>query len=44
MSGFEDLAAPYVLGALEPEERSRFEAHLSECAECTTLVQDLSEG
>ena len=44
MNDFEDLAAPYVLGALEPEERSRYEAHLLECAECTALVSDLSEG
>lgn len=44
MSEFEDLAAPYVLGALEPEERSRYEAHLLECTECTALVNDLAQG
>jgi anti-sigma-K factor RskA len=44
MSDFEDLAAPYVLGALEPDERSRFEAHLLECTECTALVNDLAQG
>ncbi|MGH8958979.1 MAG: anti-sigma factor [Acidimicrobiia bacterium] len=44
MSEFEDLAAPYVLGALEPEERRRFEAHLQECAQCTALVSELSQG
>ena len=44
MSEFEDLAAPYVLGALEPEERSRYEAHLLECTECTALVDDLAQG
>jgi anti-sigma-K factor RskA len=44
MNEFEELAAPYVLGALEPEERSRFEAHLLECTECTALVNDLASG
>jgi anti-sigma-K factor RskA len=44
MSDFEDLAAPYVLGALEPDERRGFEAHLLECSECTALVNDLAQG
>lgn len=28
------LAAPFALDALDPHERSRFEAHLDQCAEC----------
>ena len=44
MSEYEDLAAPYVLGALEPEERSRYEAHLLECTECSAMVNDLAQG
>lgn len=36
---FEDAA--YVLGALDPAERTRFEAHLRECDECTARVRDL---
>ncbi|HJU82118.1 MAG TPA: anti-sigma factor [Acidimicrobiia bacterium] len=44
MNEFEEFAAPYLLGALEPEERRRFEAHLLECSECTALVNDLAQG
>ena len=29
-----ELAAPYALGAVAPDERERFEAHLAECAAC----------
>lgn len=28
------LLAPYALGAVDPDERARFEAHLDHCAEC----------
>jgi anti-sigma-K factor RskA len=38
-----ELAAPYALGALDPEERARFEAHLAECAACRGEVQSLRE-
>jgi anti-sigma-K factor RskA len=35
------LAAPYVLGGLEPDEKDAFEAHLATCGECTAEVQSL---
>lgn len=38
-----ELAAPYVLGALPPDERERFAAHLAECAACRGEVQALRE-
>ena len=38
-----ELAAPYALDALDPEERARFEAHLAECAVCRGEVQSLRE-
>jgi anti-sigma-K factor RskA len=38
-----ELAAPYGLGALPPDERERFEAHLAECAACRGEVQALRE-
>ncbi len=38
-----ELAAAYALGALDPEERVRFEAHLAECATCRAEVQALRE-
>ncbi|PPJ32526.1 hypothetical protein C5E45_05485 [Nocardia nova] len=34
--------APYVLGALDPDQRLEYEAHLSECLECRLAVADLS--
>jgi Putative zinc-finger len=37
-----DSAAAYVLGALPAAERSAFEAHLSECADCRQAVADLA--
>lgn len=37
-----ELAA-YVLGALEPAEAERFEAHLASCAECAREVREFSE-
>ena len=36
-----DTAALYLLGALEPPEAKRFEAHLASCAECGAEVQTL---
>ena len=38
-----ELAAPYALGALAPDERERFEAHLAGCAACRGEVQVLRE-
>jgi len=35
------LTGPYVLDALPDDERVRFEAHLAECAFCTTEVAEL---
>jgi anti-sigma-K factor RskA len=43
--GHEDLrehAALFVLGALTPEERAEFEAHLAGCDECASDVRSLS--
>lgn len=37
-----DLAAAYVLDALDPEERSAFEEHLRSCPPCRAAVADLS--
>lgn len=40
-----DLAASYALGALDGDERSRFEAHLREgCRECETALIDYGES
>lgn len=33
-----ELSAGFVLGALDPDDRRRFEAHLAECAECRREV------
>ena len=38
-----ELAAPYALGALDPEERARFETHLAVCAVCRAEVRSLKE-
>lgn len=38
-----ELAAPYALGALDAEERARFEVHLAGCAQCRGEVQSLRE-
>jgi hypothetical protein len=37
-----DSAAAYVLGALPASERSAFESHLTECADCRQAVADLA--
>jgi anti-sigma-K factor RskA len=34
--------AGYVLGALPPDERQRYVAHMAECAECRRSVRDLA--
>ncbi|GAA4163095.1 zf-HC2 domain-containing protein [Gryllotalpicola daejeonensis] len=34
--------AAYVLGALSPDDRRRFEAHLEECADCRAAVGELA--
>jgi anti-sigma-K factor RskA len=39
-----DLAAGYALGALTPEERRDFEAHLRGCDDCRAAVADLSDA
>ncbi|MGW6276874.1 anti-sigma factor [Kribbella sp. NPDC055071] len=38
------LTGPYVLDALPDDERIAFEAHLAECAFCTTEVAELREA
>lgn len=38
-----DHAAPYALGALTPEERSAFEAHLANCEMCRDEVRSFVE-
>lgn len=44
MNEIHDLAAPYVLDALDVDERSRFEQHLDGCHECCHLIRELSWG
>ncbi|MDT7727318.1 MAG: hypothetical protein QOI21_3894 [Actinomycetota bacterium] len=39
---FEMFDGAYVLGALSPEERQAYEAHLGECDECARSVRELS--
>lgn len=38
-----DYAAPYALGALAPEERSAFEAHLAGCDACRAQVRTFTQ-
>jgi anti-sigma-K factor RskA len=38
-----ELAAPYVLGALEPANRAAFEAHLAVCGECAAEVRSYAQ-
>jgi anti-sigma-K factor RskA len=42
-SEYEQLAAGYVLGALEPDDEHVFQRHLGGCAECEANVRDLEE-
>ena len=44
MSDLHDLAAAYVLGALEPSEVEAFESHLDGCPACQVEVGKLGEG
>ncbi|MCZ6662364.1 MAG: anti-sigma factor [Actinobacteria bacterium] len=44
MSQIHDLAAPYVLGSLDADERLAFEEHLEFCAACQGTVAELGEG
>lgn len=39
---FREWAAAYVLGALDPDEIRRFEAHLEQCEQCRYEVADLA--
>ncbi|WP_236791269.1 anti-sigma factor [Amycolatopsis sp. GM8] len=39
---FETYDAAYVLGALSPEDRAAYEAHLKECPDCARAVQELA--
>jgi len=39
---FRDWDAAYVLGALDPEDRRAFEAHLRHCASCRAAVAELA--
>ena len=41
---YDDLVAPYLLGALEPDEAGDFEAHLETCAACSEEVELLRVG
>jgi anti-sigma-K factor RskA len=40
-SDFEELAAGYVLGALEPDDEHAFQQHLSGCSVCEANVREL---
>jgi anti-sigma-K factor RskA len=42
-SDLHELAAPYALDALEPDERERFERHLDECERCSAQLAELQE-
>jgi hypothetical protein len=39
----EDLAAPFVLAAVEPDERERIERHRRRCPNCTDLIADVRQ-
>jgi anti-sigma-K factor RskA len=40
---WEEIAAGHALGALEPDDEQRFEAHLRTCAECRQVIADTEE-
>jgi anti-sigma-K factor RskA len=42
-SEYEQLAAGYVLGALEPDDEHVFQRHMGGCSECEANVRDLEE-
>ena len=37
---WEELAAGHALGALEPDDEQRFEAHRATCAECRRVLAE----
>ena len=39
---FREWAGPYVLGALDSDERAEFEIHLASCRSCQTEIITLS--
>ena len=39
---YADQAAAYALGALTPQERADFEAHLANCARCAAEVRSFA--
>lgn len=40
---WEEIAAGHALGALEPDDEQRFEAHLRTCAECARVIAETEE-
>jgi anti-sigma-K factor RskA len=42
-SEYEQLAAGYVLGALEPDDEHLFQQHLGDCAVCEANVHELED-
>ena len=40
LAGF---AADYVEGALDPQERARFDAHVGKCPDCATYLRTYAE-
>ncbi|MFZ0014763.1 MAG: zf-HC2 domain-containing protein [Acidimicrobiia bacterium] len=38
-----DLAAPYALDSLDPEESALFEAHLETCSRCRSQLAEMRE-
>jgi anti-sigma factor RsiW len=38
-----ELVTEYLEGALSPEERERFEAHLADCQGCTTYFDQMRQ-
>ena len=42
-SDYEQLAAGYVLGALEPDDEHVFQQHLGGCPQCEASVRELEE-
>lgn len=44
LSDIHDLAAPYALNALDPEDRWTYERHLDTCEECREALSRLREG
>jgi anti-sigma factor RsiW len=38
---FVELVTDYLAGALPPEQRARFEAHLAQCDGCTGYLEDI---